>query len=164
VEACEWFPLATGARWAYRVKGDGAETRAVVRVLERIEAEPAGVYRVEYEVGSGIKTTRLVAPAGDRYVSRGEGTAAPGEWRQEAVFGPKADAPLTDGLFRYAGVERVTVPAGEFEAAKVERLGPDGMAESVSWYVRDVGLVKRLTLSTGAVQELTGYTIPETKR
>jgi Zn-dependent protease with chaperone function len=150
VEPCPWYPLAAGARWVYRVRNGSTETAVVARALERLEAEPAGVYRVEIDLGRGIKSTRLIAPAGSRLLSRPEGAAGPVAWTLDAEFDAKHGS----------ATETVTVPAGVFQAARTERRDEDGKVESISWYARGVGLVKRLSSVTGATQELTSYNIP----
>jgi Zn-dependent protease with chaperone function len=162
IGACDWFPLAPGARWAYRIKDGEAETRLMVRVLDEVIAEPAGVFRVEHDYGRAIKTLCLVAPARDRYLIRAEKAGASTPWRLEALFAePPGDSEISQPL-RCAGKETIRVPAGEFEAVKTERLGPDGRIEAVLWHTPGVGLVKRLSTSTGAVQELTAYYLPKT--
>lgn len=156
VGPCAWLPLRPGARWVYRVQdGAATETSTTVRVLDEVTAEPAGVYRVEWDLGRGVRAVRLLAPAGDRYVSRAEnGTAA---WRLEAVFAAGEQVALGDGLLRYAGTEKVRVPAGEYETVKVERRGADGKPETTLWFARGVGLVRKVSAATGAVQELTSF-------
>jgi Zn-dependent protease with chaperone function len=159
VAPCEWFPLVEGARWSYRLKSGGLESRTSVAVLEAIPGKPAGVFRVEYDLGRRVKTVRLVAPAGDRFLSRSE-KASPGEaWRVDAVAAPGERIELGGDSLRYAGTESVTVPAGTFTAHKVERVAADGTVHSPAWYAKGVGLVKRETAGA-AVEELVAYTVP----
>jgi hypothetical protein len=158
VAACEWLPLATGARWTYRVKSATAETALTVRALEQVAAEPDGVYRVEFEFRNGIRTVRLFAPTADRLLSAPDGRTD--TWQPEAVFAAGQTAGTGDGRLRCAGMEKVRVPAGEFDAIRVERLAADGSIESTAWYARGVGLVRRVSDRADTVQELTSYTIP----
>lgn len=164
VEPCEWQPLRTGARWSYRHTASGTETTSSVRVLEELRGVSAGVYRVEYDLGRGVRAVRLLAPAGDRVLSRPDQAPAGTIWRVEGVFAAGVSVSEGSGdaarAVRFAGKERVEVPAGVFEAVRVERLRPDGVAESVSWHAPGVGLVKRQTLASGAVQELLTFSIP----
>src|SRR5437763_16575598 len=103
-----------------------------VRVLERVEAEPAGVFRVEYALDRDVKSVRLVAPLADRLVSRGEAKGAPPAWRLDALF--TGEEPLDGGeKLHFAGTETIKVPAGEFPAARVARRGADGKPVAVSW-------------------------------
>jgi len=164
VEPCQWQPLRAGARWSYRHSTSGTETTSHVKVLEELGGAAAGVYRVEYDLGRGVRAVRLLAPAGDRLMSRPDQSAAAASWRVEGVFA--AGVTVTDGSgdlarqVRLVGKERVEVPAGAFDALKVERLGKDGTVESVSWYAPGVGLVKRTASSSGSVQELVTFTLP----
>jgi Zn-dependent protease with chaperone function len=159
VAPCEWLPLVTGARWRYRVRGEGLENSMAVRAIEPLSAEPQGVFRVEYDLGRGVKTLRLVAPAGDRYLSRAEGGDDASVWRMEAVFAPGDSVKRADGLIRFAATEKVSVPAGDFEAARVEKLDAEGKLDATFWYAKGVGLVKR-TSAQGVTQELVNFHIP----
>ncbi|MFN3652047.1 MAG: M48 family metallopeptidase [Armatimonadota bacterium] len=151
-EPCAWLPLRPGTRWVYQV-GEG-KLRIGIRVLEELDSEPRGVFRVEYQLGSGVRSIRLLAPAGDRVYSRPEQTTdAP--WRLEGLF-TALPAGSTPGL-RVAGEETVRVAAGEFPCLRIEHLAADGKVEATSWYARGVGLVKRHSVETGATQELLSY-------
>ena len=159
---CAWIPLVSGARWTYRVTNSTGESRLAVRVLELLDAEPRGIFRVEYDLGRGVRTIRLLAPAGDRYLSRAEGRDAEHDWIPEAVFLSAARLARADGSLRCAAVEPVQTPAGRFEASRVERLDSNGAIVSTAWYARDVGLVKRVS-AAGTIEELTSYNIPARK-
>ena len=133
-----------------------------VQALERVAAEPEGVYRVEYDFSRGIRTVRLVAPAGDRYASALEAAGDQDEgWSVEAVFARGERVSTARGTIRFGGVEKVRVPAGEFDTVRVERLGTDGKPESTAWYAKDVGLVKRVSSTLGTTQELVGFYFPK---
>lgn len=161
VEACPWQPLRPGARWVYRTSAPGGtESTTTVRVLEGLTGSSRGVYRVEYDLGRGVRSVRLLAPAGDRVLSRPDTEAASAAWRVEGLFAPDASVVEGERMLRFASTEKIQVPAGEFEAARVERVGSDGKLDLVLWYAKGVGLVKRLTPDTGAVQELLTYKLP----
>lgn len=69
-----------------------------------------------------------------------------------------------ENSFKAAGYELVSVPAGTFDALKVEMEsttdGGDPITQTL-WYVKDVGLVKSIIdLDTPVVQELVSYSIP----
>jgi len=156
VAPCLWQPLAAGMRWVYRTRGAAGETAMAVRVLEALAAEPAGVFRVEYDLGRGIRARRWLAPAGDRFLSRAEGDPEAAGWRLEAVFAAGETARVGEDTLRVGGADRVTVPAGEFEAIRVERVDAAGAVAATLWYARGVGLVKRV--SAAGTQELTRFT------
>jgi len=165
VEACAWQPLRAGARWTYRASVPGGmESTTTVRVLEGLTGSSQGVFRVEYDLGRGVRSIRILAPAGDRMLSHPDTEAPTATWRLEALFAPGAGVVerTADGerTLRFAGTEKIRVPAGEFDAARVERVGADGKLELVQWYAKGVGLLKRLTPETGAVQELVTYKLP----
>ncbi len=159
VAVCPWWPLIPGARWTYRTGGTPEAPPFEMRVLEAVPAEPAGVFRVEYDLGRGVKATRLVAPAGDRCLTRPDPAPAAAPWRTEAVFVAAEPGALPSPV-RYAGMEKIQVPAGEFDAARVEMVGPDGAIEAVAWYARDVGLIRHESKPTGTLRELLQYRIP----
>ena len=154
--ACPWMPLVPNTRWVYRSKSEAGEGTVTVRVLERATGDLAPACRVEYVLSRGIQTTRWLVPAADRLLSRAEKPGAAEPWRLDALF---ADGKAEEGL-HCGPLEKVKVPAGEFEARRVERLDGDGKAVSTSWYARGVGLVKRTNRETGVTEELTSYHIP----
>lgn len=165
VEPCPWQPLRSGARWVYRTKlPDGVESSTTIRVLEGLTGSSQGVYRVEYDLGRGVRSVRLLAPAGDRVMSRADTEANSASWRVEALFVPGTSVVDRSGseerTIRFMGTEKIRVPAGEFDAARVERLGADGKPDLVLWFAQGVGLLKRLTPGSGAVQELVTYKLP----
>ena len=160
VAPCEWAPLKTGTTWSYRITANGTSTTLFVRVLEQVDAQPAGVFRVETDLGRGVKSVRLVAPAGDRYLSRADTTNSDSPWKLEAVFAEREQAGSEEHTLRFAGNERIKVPTGEYDAARVERLGPDGKPEATLWFVRGIGLVRRVSAVAGTVQELTSVQLP----
>lgn len=159
---CPWQPLAAGARWTYLVTSgddaDGTRTRLAVRVLEALSGPPEGVFRVEleYERG-GVRTRRLLAPAGSLLYSRPDTPA--GTWRVEATF--PGDS-CGGGDLDPRALERVQVPAGEFQALRVAGAGGEAGGETVSWYVKGVGLVRRA--GAGTLQELLSWSLPVTPR
>jgi hypothetical protein len=154
---CDCCPLKPGMRWIYRVSGPDGTAKTTCSVLEELPAKPQGVYRVERDYGAGVKSIVLLAPAGDRLLKRA--AATPREpWQVEAVFDATAGNPV-DG-FRVAGEEHVQVPAGDFEALKVERLTPDGAVAATAWFAKGVGMVKRVTVKTGITEELESYQMP----
>lgn len=55
---------------------------------------------------------------------------------------------------------RVTVPAGEFAAVKVQRDNPTDFETKLFWFAAGVGKVREENLETGAVEELSAYEIP----
>lgn len=134
---CAWQPLGPDYRWRYEVSSPGGRSRLEVRVLDELDADPEGVWRVEYDLGNGVRTRRLLAGAGERLLSRGE--AEDSTWRAEGVFQAGAGFALGGREARCEGMETVRVPAGEMLALRVRIADPP----SVEWYARNVGLIRR---------------------
>ena len=133
----------------------------MVRVIEEVEAEPAGIWRVELDLGRGIKTRRLIAPSFNRCFSRADTPEDDGPWQLDAVFGSDtSDSPRS---VDFVGVGKVKTPGGEFEAVRVERRDEAGIVTSVAWYARDVGLVRFENKADGSVRELTSFNVPRAK-
>lgn len=153
-ESSDFWPLKVGARWHYRVTSNGVSSPATVTVVEQLAA-PAGVYRVERDLGRGIRQGLLLA-TGPGLVARHPLSPSAG-WQPEAVFAAVAAA---DPSLRFAGLEPVTVPAGTFEAARVEQFAADGTVQAITWYARGIGPVRRQWVITGIVEELERYFIP----
>jgi hypothetical protein len=148
VEPCRYFPLKTGARWVYRTQGPAGTGKRTVTVLEMVPGTPSGVYRVETDLGRGVRATQWVTTTAAQVLIRG---ADGSTWRTEYGFSEST---------RLVGTEKIRVPAGEYEAIQVECLSPEGAVTATCWFAPDVGLVKRVSEATGTTQELETMTMP----
>ncbi|MBI3911157.1 MAG: M48 family metalloprotease [Armatimonadetes bacterium] len=163
---CDYFPLVAGGEWHYLVRGQDGEGYTSVRILEVLSGRstgpdelPSGLpgwARVRLSLGRSVEADWLAAPAGDRVYLR---PPAADRWYLHAVFTPDGQKNQTDG-FAVAGPEKVRVPAGEFEALRVDRLDAQEGVVSSSWYARGVGLVKRHFSASGITEELERYQFP----
>jgi hypothetical protein len=115
--------------------------------------QPGELYRVDLELGRGVRAARLYAMEAGRCFTRDGNLSRPGEWRLEARF---PDAPQEGEL------EKVRVPAGEFACVRVERCAADGKVVAEEWYARGAGLVRSRSLESGAVSVLLAYLPPST--
>jgi hypothetical protein len=97
VAPCRYFPLKTGARWVYRTQGPTGAGKRTVTVLEMVPGTPAGVYRIETDLGRGVRGTQWVTTTAERVLVRSSETET---WRTEygfeedAVAGQTAQVPL----------------------------------------------------------------------
>jgi hypothetical protein len=155
---CDHYPLKPGTRWHYRVTGPNGTAKTTASVLEEMPGKPEGVYRVETDYGAGVKSVQLLAAAGDRLLKRASAAPA-GTWQVDAVFEAGDDADATDG-FRVAGEETVQVPAGDYQALKVEKIAADGTVTATTWFAKGIGMVKRVNAKTGVTEELELYQTP----
>ena len=142
-----YHPVTTGARWVYRWTGEGRPAAHEVRVVTTVEKDDEAwfitVARKEEQVDLTEQTLR---------VSRGGLTRV-------AIGGDKLTEPLP--LFTLPprpgerwesganttsvrGVERVRVPAGSFDAVRVERYMPLSGTDIyfTDWYAPGTGVVK----------------------
>jgi len=144
----EYFPLASGAVWLYRVRDREATSLLRVRVLDALP----GCARLELQLGRGGAVRWCVTTTGDRLLVQ---PSPGGEWRLLAALPPNRD-----DRFAVGATERVCVPAGEFDAVTVVERDESGQPLATSWYVREIGLVKRVHHRTGHTEELDFYRIP----
>jgi hypothetical protein len=152
---CDHYPLKPGTRWHYRVSSPDGAAKTVWTVLEELPAKPDGVYRVEADYGGGVRSVQLVAAAGDRLLKRPASTPE-ADWQVDAIF----DTEDTPDGFRVVGEEPVQVPAGEFQALKMEKIALDGSVAATTWFAKGIGIVKRVTARTGITEELELYQTP----
>ena len=167
----DFYPLAKGNKWEYRVDMNGKKFEATTEVVEFEHKDGKSTATVESRTGSLVTKATLSADA--KGVS---GTA---------LHGVAAGIPVT--LIKYptkaetwtekvkvAGTEvsltwtlkeavEVTVPAGKFKAIPVEQVGEVGGEKStvVTWYADGVGIVKQ-TAKVGPLEvtiELTTFTL-----
>ena len=169
----DYFPLRVGDTWKYRsTTADGKQSEFNLKVLNDEKEQGNTLYLVE--------TVSTFQPIHDWY-SKPAGWVL--MHRQEYVkAGNKAEYeptkqflknPLTSGASWHwhgkgmmgfeidetnevSGPETVTVPAGTFEAMKVQTIVVQGVAPvtKIYWYAPGVGLVKSMT-DTGSVKSTT---------
>jgi hypothetical protein len=185
VAACRYYPLKTGARWRYRTTSDAGSAEMSVTALEMVPGTPQGVYRLETNLGRGVTAVQWIATTPDRVLRR-EGESD--RWRTQFAFptlpagetAPMAAAAsdahagalreiqenrppgstATMPGFRAVARESLRVPAGEFEALKVECLSPAGEVTATCWFAPEVGLVKRVSAASGTTQVLESLHMP----
>jgi hypothetical protein len=198
-----YYPVVAGASWEYQISGTSSDTfvRSITNVRENgfddQDVFSAGVTRRgswECREGNLISLTPAsgpsVAAAGmqmNATVESNTGITFPAdprpgmEWRQNLVlvgrFGREGTSmearSVMDLSCKAVGMERVSVPAGEFEALRVDcshktdisfsGVPAFSMTETnASWYARGVGWVKTRGSSDAGVTEivLLSYTIP----
>lgn len=156
-----YFPVAVGAKWVYA--GQGRDEELVVTDVDEVD---------------GRKVVTVQQVAGEQLTPDEKmGVSAAGLSRSECK-GQKCDPPLhmltvpfkpgqavtwksdnIEGTDTIVGVERVKVPAGTFEAVRVDSSytfgGVTGAAQF--WYAPGVGLVK-MTYDGGKERVLKAFT------
>ena len=137
-----YFPTAVGARWVYD-RGDREET-VEVSAVEREDGEVVVSRTGTDGAASGYSKT-FVGPTGLRQDQYGGRTSTVVVLRTDLKPGESWETP--EGKRTVHGPERVEVPAGKFEALRVE-WEQDG-SRMVSWYAPGVGEVKRVERSGG---------------
>jgi hypothetical protein len=198
-----YYPVVAGASWTYQMSGPVGDTftRSIVNVRENgfddQDVFSAGVTRRgswECREGNLISLTPAsgpsVAAAGMQMnftVESNTGLTFPAdprpgmEWRQNIVLAGRFEREgqsievrgVMDRSCKAVGMERVSVPAGDFEALRVDcshkmdlsfsGVPVSSMTETnASWYARGVGWVKTRGSSDAGVTEivLLSYTIP----
>ena len=198
-----YYPVVAGASWTYQMSGPVGDTftRSIVNVRENgfddQDVFSAGVTRQgswECREGNLISLTPAsgpsVAAAGMQMnftVESNTGLTFPAdprpgmEWRQNIVLAGRSEREgqsievrgVMDRSCKAVGMERVSVPAGDFEALRVDcshkmdlsfsGVPVSSMTETnASWYARGVGWVKTRGSSDAGVTEivLLSYTIP----
>lgn len=141
----EWIPLEPGTRWTYRIAGAGVETGLQVRVVEHAFTDPAGPVWMEFDYLNGVSIRRLALSARDALHLR----AGAGETSWVELF----------RLPERVETEKVSTPAGEFEAVRVTE--SEGESRATAWYARGIGLVRRQRADS--VQELLSVELPPVK-
>jgi len=198
-----YYPVVAGASWTYQMSGPVGDTftRSIVNVRENgfddQDVFSAGVTRQgswECREGNLISLTPAsgpsVAAAGmqmNATVESNTGLTFPAdprpgmEWTQNLVLVGRFEQEdmsmearsVIDLSCKAVGMERVSVPAGDFEALRVDcshktdisfsGVPAFSMTETnASWYARGVGWVKTRGSSDAGVTEivLLSYTIP----
>ncbi len=157
-----WFPLAVGARWSYVVQKEGAErAEYTLEVVAEIPADRGKTWRGVVSFGDASVSCRLLTTR-DQVWWRPPAGKANGEWRLRYATASGDGAAAGEGWeFRVMGMEAVSVPCGTFpEALRVQQCRTDGSARIDLWFVKGVGLVKRVASHTGVTEMLVDYWVP----
>jgi hypothetical protein len=183
-----YYPLKSGAQWTYNgpqgpftqtiSSGGGGiftinvESGADTFLIQALCMEGGDINLLQvpgdslsYSGDSGSSTMTTTS---------NEGVTLPGDiqvgddWSQTiggevSAGGQKMDFTLYS-TYTAVGYENVSVPAGTFNALKIEQSsdmgGPEPMIQTL-WYVQDVGMVKsEIDIGELVVQELVSYNIP----
>jgi hypothetical protein len=162
-----YFPTQKGTRWTYTLRHNDSDDSFVITEVAEKDGEkfisvgreakggvtPAGKFKLTKEGGIesvGIREARDVPlPALDKPAKPGD------EWEEDSALPGNVPAKQKTVI---RGPERVKVPAGTFEALRVERtitfVGPEGRTHVLptltSWYAPGVGLIRE----EGAGREL----------
>jgi hypothetical protein len=184
-----YYPLKSGAQWTYTgLEGPFTHTISSSGGIFTILVESgANTFNIQALCMEGGDINLLQVPgislsysgeAGSSTMTTtsNEGVTLPGDiqvgddWSQtlgvEVSAGDQKMDFTLDSTYTAVGYENVTVPAGTFNALKIEQStsmgGPEPMIQTL-WYVQDVGMVKsEMDIGTGelVVQELVSYNIP----
>jgi hypothetical protein len=134
------FPTRVGTTWEYR-SGKHRYELAVAKAQERDGAKLLSLFLLVGGCGSSGGTISVSA---GRVTEAGPGRAPP---RTLLVFPLRPGATWRDGgtTATVRGVEPVAVPAGRYDAVRVDEVtpAPGGAVTVTSWYATGVGLVRR---------------------
>lgn len=145
-----YFPTAVGTKWEY-VGEDGSD-RQTREVTEAVDKDGVRVITILWSTGGTKQTWELREDATGLYRSKMgsmdidppqrlmNGKLAEGdEWEGEYAQGQ-----VRERYKRVVGkAEKITTPAGEFEAIPVEQTNPDDPDDGATiWYAEGVGMVK----------------------
>lgn len=161
--------LATGDNGAFTIK---VESGSDTFLIQGLCLDGGDINLVD---GSGSSLTFSGSTGGSTMTTtRNEGVTLPGDiqqgddWSQtigvEVTAGnQKVDATI-ESTFTAVDYETVTVPAGTFNALKIEQssdMGGPNPTITTLWYVQNVGPVKTvIDVGQPIVQELVSYSIP----
>ncbi len=142
-----FLPLSSGLTWTYRRVGASTEPPLRVRVLELLDAEPSGGFRVQIEVAPGVRTERIWFLDGPELRSSPANSSTGVVWRLEARLPLQA----TDTV----PLEPIKSPLGSFRALRSEVPAANGAPPRIGWYAVGIGLVRWEDPQSGAAWELT---------
>ncbi|MBW3622495.1 MAG: M48 family metalloprotease [Armatimonadetes bacterium] len=143
-----WIPLRPGSRWTYRAVGAGGQVqRSEWRVTGLVPDSP-GAVQLEISLPGAVDLdpwARVTAQGMEFRLRPNDPDSA---W--------KLDTPLPATVM---AEEEVTVPAGTFRCARVEK--PAGEGHTVTlWVSPGVGVVKRRFQPSGLTEELESFELP----
>lgn len=171
----DYFPLRVGDWWKYRsTTADGKQSEFTIKVLsDEKQGEGTNLYLVEtlttfqpihdwYSKPNGqVLMHRIAYPKNEAlkadyqpvklYLKNPLSVGASWEWKGKGVMGVEIEESS-----RVTGTETVEVPAGKFQAMKVETKVLQGgtPVTKTYWFANWIGMVKSMT-DTGSVKSTT---------
>lgn len=136
------YPLASGARWTYRVTGPDGEMRYTERVTDVVRDGDTPVYVVETNWGGGMTARRYVTASVDGLWNCPRGDT-PGAWTRALSLSP-ADPE-----------ESIALPCGRVTARKVRQGATD------IWVAPGIGIVRRARADVGMTETLVEFVAGE---
>ena len=145
-----YFPTKVGAKWVYSLDGK-EETEAVTAVEKKSETLIVTVHRVD-EFGRQSDFLVKVSKDGLFQLTGGPAVKHPPMWLLKLPYKAGATWETWLGAWGFGEntmtayrPEKLKVPAGEFEAIRVETKfpGEEGSIVAKYWYAPRVGLVKK---------------------
>jgi hypothetical protein len=164
-----YYPLKAGSEWTYKVQGGPIKVK--VAGTEKVAGGATG-YKLETSAGNKVSATETVAVTAEgvqRFNVNGLNPEKPilflpmdPEKTKEWTVDTKVSGQDIKGTFK-VDKEKVTVPAGTYDAIRVKGDGMKIGATTTTveyWFAKDVGIVKlKFTLgSQDATLELESYT------
>jgi hypothetical protein len=171
----DYFPLRVGDWWRYRsTTADGKQSEFTITVLsDQKQGDGTSLYLVEtlstfqpihewYSKASGwVLMHRIAYPKNEalkadyqpvkQYLKNPLSVGSSWEWKGKGMMGVDIEESS-----RVTGAEAVEVPAGKFQAMKVETKVIQGgtPVTKIYWFANLVGMVKSMT-DTGSVKSTT---------
>jgi uncharacterized protein DUF3108 len=170
----DYFPLRVGDWWSYQsTTADGKQSEFTMKVLsEEKQADGSALYQMEIksafpihewyskpagwvlwhrEAYTANDSMKVAFEPARQYLKNPLTPAATWSWKGKGMMGVDIDESS-----RVSGPEPVEVPAGKFQAMKVESKVNQGgtLVTKTYWYANWVGLVKSMT-DTGSVKSTT---------
>ncbi len=182
----DYFPLRVGDWWKYRsTTADGKQSEFTIKVLsDEKQADGTSLYLVETlstfqpihdwysKPGGQVLMHRIAYPKNEAlkadyqpvklYLKNPLSVGTSWEWKGKGMMGVEIEESS-----RVTGSEMVEVPAGKFQAMKVETKVIQGgtPVTKTYWFANWIGLVKSMT-DTGSVKsttELLDYSFKKSK-
>jgi hypothetical protein len=157
-----WFPLAVGDEWTYEVQSGENRSTYSVQVMSAIPVGEQKVYRLQTSFGSDVSVSCQMLATANQAWRRSKPTAVESPWVLEYFTGECDKLPCTiDGrLHEFVGKEQVVLPCGTFpDAVKIRKSGGDPPSTFDLYFVKGVGLVRRVCVETNVTETLIKYKV-----
>lgn len=156
-----WFPLAVGDEWTYSVQGGDGRSSYMVRIVSAIRIRDNAVYRAETSFGDNAIPCQLLTTAAEVW-RRNRPTSPESQWRVEYILDTPSQESAERGGWQYTllGSEQIALPCGTFpESLKIRKQSGEPISTFDIWFVRGIGMVKRVCAETGVTETLIGYKV-----
>lgn len=161
IKYSDFFPLRVGLEWIYEVQSKGVSTSYGVKVKSEIRLDLGSVFRMETRLDSNTNVSWQCFTTAEQVWRRNSPNIESSNWKVE--FSLKESEVLNNGqlLSKRLPPQSVSTPFGTYDdALGIEVTDTVSNNSTRIWFAKNIGLIKRETLSNSLTEQLIAFKKP----